>query len=114
MAGMFNRVFKNLVSKPATRLYPVNVREPFERTKGRIYFDPENCIHCSLCQRKCPADAIKVDRQNTTWELNAFRCILCGECIGACPKKCISMTNERRSCSSQKKVISIKKEKQDA
>lgn len=110
MPGMINRVFKNILSKPATRLYPLYTREPYERTRGRIFFDPENCIYCSLCQKKCPADAINVDRQNTTWELNAFRCIVCGECVGACPKKCISMTNERRHCSDTKKTISIKKD----
>lgn len=110
MAGMINRVLKNLVSRPATRLYPVSKREPFERTRGRIHFEEENCVYCGMCQRKCPADAINVDRQNSTWELNAFRCIICGECVASCPKKCITMTNERRSSSSVKKTITMKRE----
>ena len=53
--------------------------------------------------RKCPADAIKVDRATSTWELEPFRCIVCGECVVSCPKKTISMTNERRSAVTQKK-----------
>lgn len=107
---MISLIIKNLLNKPATRLYPVIKREPFERTRGRIYFDNTNCIYCGMCERRCPADAIHVDRQNTTWELNAFRCIVCGECVNSCPKKCIGMTNERRSSSTDKKIITIKKE----
>lgn len=109
MPGMFNRVMKNFFSKPVTRLYPVNDRKPFERTRGRIYFDNTNCVYCGMCQRKCPADAIEVDRANSTWKLNAFRCIICGECVNSCPKKCISLTNRRRSTSSVKKQVTIKK-----
>lgn len=110
MAKMFSLVMKNFFNKPATRLYPYNKRKAFERTRGRIYFDNTNCLYCGICSRKCPADAIKVDRKNSTWELNAFRCITCGECVNGCPKKCISMKNERRHSSANKKVITIKKE----
>lgn len=109
MSGMFNRVMKNFFSKPATRLYPANDRKPFERTRGRIYFDGTNCLYCSLCQRKCPADAIEVDRANSTWKLNAFRCIICGECANSCPKKCISLSNKRRNASNVKEQVAVKK-----
>lgn len=110
MANMIGNILRNLLNRPATRLYPVKLREPYERTRGRIYFDPENCVYCGLCQRKCPADAITVDRQNSTWQLNAFRCIVCGECVNGCPKKCISMKNQRRHSSEHKKIITLKKD----
>lgn len=110
MANMLKHVLKNFISRPATRLYPASERVPFERTRGRIHFENENCLYCGMCQRRCPADAIKVDRANSTWELNAFRCIVCGECVNACPKKCITMSNLRRHSSETKKMISIKKE----
>jgi ech hydrogenase subunit F len=109
MPKMFNRIMKNLFSTPATRLYPVSNREPFERTRGRIHFDETNCVYCGMCQRKCPADAIEVDRKNSTWKLNAFRCIICGECVSSCPKKCIELMNNRRSASPVKKIITVKK-----
>lgn len=110
MSRMISHIFKNFMSKPATRLYPTTTREPFERTRGRIFIEMESCVYCGMCERKCPADAISVDRANSTWELNAFRCIVCGECVSCCPKKCISMSNERRSSSQTKKVLSFKKE----
>lgn len=110
MASMFSIITKNFSKKPATRLYPTVVREPFEITRGRLFNKIEDCIYCGICQRECPADAIIVDRANTTWELNAFRCITCNQCVLKCPKKCLSLTNERRSCSPNKKTIHLKKE----
>lgn len=114
MAKMFSIVLKNFFNKPATRMYPIKQRTPFKRTRGRIYFEDENCVYCGMCMRKCPADAITVDRNTKTWELNAFRCIICGECVSGCPKKCIKMTNERRSAGTEKKIITIKKEEPKA
>lgn len=110
MARMLNMVLKNLFSKPATRLYPYNKRETFERYRGRIVCDDTNCIYCTLCAKKCPADAIVVDRTNKLWELDAFRCIVCGECVTVCPKKCITMNNERRMVSELKERVVLKKE----
>lgn len=109
MANMLKLILKNFVSKPATRPYPAVEREPFERTRGRIFFDDSNCIYCGICSKKCPADAITVDRGKTTWKLNTFRCIVCGECVNSCPKKCIKMTNERRTVAESKKIITITK-----
>ena len=100
MANMFQLVVKNFFSKKPTRLFPVQPeRKAFERSRGQIKMDKTNCILCSLCARKCPADAITVNRATGKWELNAFRCIICGECVTACPKKCITMSNERRHSS---------------
>jgi ech hydrogenase subunit F len=106
MLEMLKFVTKNLFSKPATRLYPAYERPAFERTRGRIVFDPKSCILCSICARKCPADAITVDRPNGKWELNSFRCITCGECVAGCPKKCITMSNERKRSADALEIIS--------
>ena len=107
MANMLKLVFKNLFSKPATRLYPVAKENTFERTRGRIFFDQKNCIYCNICARKCPADAIKVTRATNTWELDTLRCIICSECVNVCPKQCITMQSRRRPTSSSKKIITF-------
>jgi ech hydrogenase subunit F len=93
--GMLNLVLTNISRKPATRLYPFVIRTPFEEFKGRILFNPENCILCGICQKKCPPDALTVTKGDKTWELNVFRCIMCTECVNACPKECITISNER-------------------
>lgn len=51
----------------------------------------ELCVYCTLCDKKCPVQAITVDRPNKTWELNKQNCIGCGLCEKNCPKKCITM-----------------------
>lgn len=102
MLQMLKVVMANLTSKPSTRLYPYTVREPFERARGKIIFNDKNCVYCSLCAKKCPASAIKVDRATKTWTLDAYRCIICGECVNSCPRKSITMSNERRKPTQQK------------
>lgn len=105
MLNMLKVITKNFFSKPATRLYPAYERPAFERSRGRIVLNPDNCILCSICARKCPADAITVDRATGKWELDAFRCIICGECVASCPKKTISMTNERRHSADLPEIV---------
>ena len=51
----------------------------------------DDCVYCTLCAKKCPAEAITVDRPNKTWEIDRDKCSACGLCISACPKKALSM-----------------------
>ncbi len=84
-------VLKNLFSKPVTRMYPQQPREYPQRTRGHIGIDIDACVLCGLCSKKCPADAITVDRAARTWSIQRFGCIQCGYCVESCPKKCLSM-----------------------
>jgi len=84
-------VLHNLFSKPATRMYPQIPREYPERTRGQIGIKIEDCIFCGICQKKCPTGAIGVVRETKNWSINRFGCIQCGECVGVCPKKCLTM-----------------------
>ncbi|ERI94901.1 4Fe-4S binding domain protein [Clostridiales bacterium oral taxon 876 str. F0540] len=111
MANMFQLITRNLFNKKKTRLFPLSAERPaFERSRGRIVLNPDTCILCSICARRCPADAIKVDRKEGFWELDAYRCIICGECVGACPKKSISMNNDRRHAAEDKEFVHHKVE----
>lgn len=110
MSSMLKLIQYNFFHKPPTRLYPKEIRSAFERSRGQIQFNNENCIYCGICSRKCPADAITVDRTTKTWELNAFRCIICGECVSACPKKSITLSNERRTPDVEKVIVKVTKE----
>lgn len=86
-------VMKNLVSKPATR---TTGREPFTGARAKLSMDLEQCTFCGLCQKRCPAGALEVNRQEKTWLLRAERCILCNYCVEGCPKKCLHMATEFR------------------
>lgn len=77
---------KNLVSAPATRMYPQTPREYPERTRGHVEVNMDVCVLCGLCSKKCPADAIHVDRAAGTWAIERFGCIQCNSCVESCPK----------------------------
>jgi ech hydrogenase subunit F len=83
-------VMKSLFSKPATAMYPIKKREFFENTRGSIEMAQlENCIFCGICSKKCPTQAIAVDRGDKRWEIDRTRCIVCNYCVEVCPKKCL-------------------------
>lgn len=92
----------SLFKKPATLMYPVVPREWQERTRGHIDIDVDNCILCGMCQRKCPTNAITVDRNAHTWTIERMKCIQCGCCTDNCPKKCLSMAQTYTTPSPEK------------
>jgi ech hydrogenase subunit F len=84
---------RNLVHKPATKMYPTVPLVPKERTKGHVVNDIETCILCGICQKRCPTLAITVDKPNRTWTIDPFACVQCKTCVRACPKKSLTMDN---------------------
>jgi len=83
--------FRNLFKKPATKLYPVVPPVYTPMTKGRIVNDISVCILCGICEKKCPAGALAVDKPAGTWTLDPFACVQCYTCVRACPKGCLTM-----------------------
>jgi len=56
-----------------------------------VRLDPDKCVGCTTCLKKCPTEAIRV-RKGKAHIIDA-RCIDCGECIRTCPhgaKKAVS------------------------
>jgi formate hydrogenlyase subunit 6/NADH:ubiquinone oxidoreductase subunit I len=86
-------VMRSLFKKPATLMYPVIPREYKERTRGHIEVDMNACILCGICMKKCPTDAITVNRDARTWSVQRMRCIQCSCCVEVCPKKCLINEN---------------------
>lgn len=101
-------VLKNMVKKPATRNYPFAVREPFDHYRGELVINPEDCILCGSCMRKCPSLCITVDKKAETWECDPYACIYCGHCVSVCPTHCLSMKNVHRGPAPQKVLMSEK------
>lgn len=83
-------LFRSLFSKPATLMYPVVLREYPEKSRGHIEINIDKCILCSLCARRCPAQALKVSKPQKSWEIDRARCVLCNFCVEICPTKCLS------------------------
>ena len=84
-------VLKNLFSKPVTKSYPMEPAQFTERTRGHVEINMDACVLCGLCGKKCPSDAIAVDRSNNTWSISRFDCVQCGHCITVCRKDALKI-----------------------
>lgn len=86
----------NLFRKPATIVKPSDGPGIEKNYRGKLVLDPTTCIGCKICERDCPADAIKVINEGTKEEkkikimLNVGHCIFCCQCVDSCPKKSLS------------------------
>jgi formate hydrogenlyase subunit 6/NADH:ubiquinone oxidoreductase subunit I len=94
---MVRRSLRNLVSRPATRRYPTEIRPRFAGARGTLEFDVETCNYCMLCARRCPAAAITVNREARTWAIEQLTCIACGVCVDVCAKKSLTMSVTSRA-----------------
>jgi iron only hydrogenase large subunit-like protein len=54
-----------------------------KRTLHSVMLDPEKCVGCTTCIKKCPTEAIRVRKGKAS--IISERCIDCGECIRTCP-----------------------------
>ena len=109
-----NMIMRSLGSKPATLMYPVIPREWTERTRGSIEIEVNECSFCGLCARKCPADALKVDREAKTWTIERMGCIQCSSCVEICPKKILSNVAGYTAPDTEKVVDTFVKETTEA
>jgi ech hydrogenase subunit F len=70
-------------------MYPAVPREFPEKARGHIEINIDKCIFCGLCSRRCPAQALKVSKEQKSWEIDRARCVLCNFCVEICPVKCL-------------------------
>lgn len=87
--NMTGLVMKWLFRKPYTSRYPFEPRQPLPGSRGSLGVTLTECTYCTLCAKKCPTQAIEVDRANKHWNIDRLRCITCNYCVEACPKKCL-------------------------
>jgi len=99
LVPFFKKLFKSLSQKAPTHTYPAAPMPKDPLVRGHVEIDIDTCIFCNICVRKCPADAITIDKKGKAWEISHFQCIVCGECVTACPKKCLYMRPELAAAS---------------
>jgi energy-converting hydrogenase A subunit Q len=56
---------------------------------GEIVTDVDACMACGVCVKKCPADALKLVKDEVV--VDSDKCILCGECDVICPVNAIKL-----------------------
>lgn len=82
---------RSLFGKPETVRYPFEEPEHPAALRGCVHFNDEDCIYCGICEKRCPTNAISVEKKEKTWSINHFGCIQCESCVRECPKGCLSM-----------------------
>ena len=87
--SMTGLVTKWLFRKPYTSRYPFEPRKPILGSRGALAVDLTDCTYCTLCAKRCPTQAIEVNRAEKHWTIDRLRCITCNYCVEACPKKCL-------------------------
>jgi ech hydrogenase subunit F len=80
--------------KPVTTAYPFEPRKICPGSRGRLDVKISECIFCTLCDKRCPTQALDVDKANKKWRIDRLRCISCGYCVEVCPKKCLTLTGD--------------------
>ncbi len=105
MPWMFFTIWKNLLSRPATRRYPFkDIREPFAGYRGKIIFDAGKCDLCGACARLCPSMAIEIEREAKQIRYNPFKCIYCGTCVQTCAQQAITQDEHYTSPATAKQT----------
>ena len=82
---------RSLFGKPETIRYPFEEPEHPAALRGCVRFNDSDCIYCGICEKRCPTNAISVEKKDKTWSINHFACIQCESCVRECPKGCLSM-----------------------
>jgi len=49
----------------------------------------DNCVHCGMCEKACPTQAITIDRKTKYAYLSNYDCIQCNRCNVSCKKDAI-------------------------
>jgi formate hydrogenlyase subunit 6/NADH:ubiquinone oxidoreductase subunit I len=86
-----------LLSRPATILYPGQPAKKSPLSRGHVTIDESRCISCGTCQRKCPSQAIVLNKEGKTWQIDRLRCVVCNSCVDTCPVKCLFMDTQYSS-----------------
>ena len=93
--------------KPFCKMYPSVPGKVFTHTRASVMNDASKCTLCTLCDKKCPTGASKVDRPGGTWTINHFQCIMCNECVSHCPPKSLTMENKHAAPATKKELFSM-------
>jgi ech hydrogenase subunit F len=91
---MTKLAIKALMSRPVTILYPFQPAKKTPLSRGHVLNDGSRCISCGMCMKKCPSQAILLDKEAKTWQIDRFRCVVCNSCVDTCPVRCLSMDTQ--------------------
>lgn len=60
---------------------------------AKIFFSNSSCYGCSLCEKHCPFNAIKMVGTSTLRPFWTYKCENCMRCMGICPSRAIEASH---------------------
>ncbi|UTB32624.1 MAG: 4Fe-4S binding protein [Methanobacterium sp. ERen5] len=67
--------------------------------EGKIVTDVAACMACGICVRKCPTNALRLEKDEVL--VDTEKCILCGECDIICTVNAIKLKTESNTASNE-------------
>jgi formate hydrogenlyase subunit 6/NADH:ubiquinone oxidoreductase subunit I len=101
---MSRLALKWALTRPPTTRYPFAPRIPIAGSRGQLLFTSDNCVYCTVCAKRCPTGALKVDRARKTLTLERLRCISCACCVEICPKDSLSLSTGHGSPATTREI----------
>jgi formate hydrogenlyase subunit 6/NADH:ubiquinone oxidoreductase subunit I len=99
----------NFFRKPFTINYPKQgLKKRNELFRGVHVFRKEKCIGCGLCEKNCPSNCIKADREKKKIVINLGMCTFCGLCRDMCPAKAIEFSKNFEISTKNRKDLIMK------
>ena len=108
IGSMFGDIFKSFFKKPFTEKYPFVRKDAPENLRGKLVWNPEKCIGCTMCVKDCPSNALEllvVDKANKKFVMryNIDRCTFCSQCVESCRFGCLEMSDDKWELASIKR-----------
>ena len=104
----FVTVLWHLFKRPVTEEYPEEKPVLNEYFRGRPFLN--SCAGCGYCKRVCPADAIRIIKNERIVEkyiIDLKKCIFCGNCMFYCPSKSMHMSTDFALATNSKSGLQI-------
>jgi NADH-quinone oxidoreductase subunit I len=115
---------KMMFTRPITRQYPKEKREPVPGFRGlhalvRREDGNAKCVGCGLCAAVCPSKCISVYTSEASdhtkvvdrYEIEVLRCVYCAFCVEACPYGAVALTEHFAYCDYAREPFFMDKEK---
>jgi len=99
-----------LGKKSDTVAYPVQAARVPDHFRGMLRFHGDRCKGCRLCERVCPAGAIRIQaagEKKFTAAMSLDKCIFCGQCVDSCVSKALENTTDFELATADRGLLKV-------